>query len=579
MSLPAQKNWYTSWPLALAISALLMAVMYGMVPYTFRYNIPEPISLLHILWLFWSGDPDWQHAGLVFPISLGLIYWQREKFLNIPVRGDNSALAIFFVAFFLYWVGYKGDIKPFAFASIQLMIAGFIVWFFGWQMLKALLFPWAFLFFAWPLPGIIDNVAFYLREFMSAFTCHFLNLIGVPTLLVGTAVVSAPDFHNNLHAGQRFQLDVADPCSGIYSLFALTMVTALYAYVALPKSWQKWVLFLCSPPLAILGNFIRLVMLTFGTILFGAQFAIGSEEKPSTFHMFAGFAVFGAALVGMLFVSWLLELDWKRILTKDKTPAPIESKKSTPAPSPSTPTITTAQFSFWHSTVPLAFGLLVVAICLLQGRPKNSSEAGVVLNLPEKVGAYYGIKEGASEVEKLRLPQDTLIERKSYSDLEGDTIQCSIVLSGVERRSIHRPEICLPAQGWTIQSRRNVPVQLASGKTLYVKELTLGRDATVGFNRTQHIQAIFYYWFVGKNITTPEHFYRVFYSSWDLMAHNINHRWAYVSVISAVSDTYDPRGKSLEQTRDMLQKFIHDSVTQYQISEMSPEAIQEASAH
>jgi hypothetical protein len=151
-------------------------------------------------------------------------------------------------------------------------------------------------------------------------------------------------------------------------------------------------------------------------------------------------------------------------------------------------------------------------------------------------------------------------------------------LSGVERRSIHRPEICLPGQGWTIQQRHTIPIQLSSGKTLGVKELILGCDWPVGPNRTQRIQAVFYYWFVGKDLTTPEHWVRVFYSSWDLMLHNINHRWAYVSVISPVTGSFDPRGKNLEQTQEMLRNFIRDSVPKYQISEMSPQEVQQASA-
>lgn len=319
MTSPHTNKWLLSWRLPLISSVLLFVIMYGFVPYTFRYNVQEPISIIHMLWLFWSAQPDWEHCMLVIPICLGLIYWKREKYLQIPVAGDNRAWPLFVIAFLFYWVGYKGDIKPLAFSSIQILIAALTIWYLGWPTFKASLFPWAFMFFAWPLPGLDLVIAFPLREFMSAVTYHFLNVIGIPALRVGTAVVSAPDFTMGIPQGQRFALDVADPCSGIRSLFALLMVTALYGYVTLPKTWQKLALFLCAMPLAVFGNFIRMLMLTFGTILLGSDIAIGPADKPSTYHEAAGFVVFGAAISGMLLVAWLLERDWERIIDDLKT--------------------------------------------------------------------------------------------------------------------------------------------------------------------------------------------------------------------------------------------------------------------
>jgi exosortase/archaeosortase family protein len=73
------------------------------------------------------------------------------------------------------------------------------------------------------------------------------------------------------------------------------------------KPWQKWVVFLSSIPLAVAGNFARIIMLTLGTITLGPEVAIGSIEEPTTFHMLSGFLVFAVALGGMLGVGWLLQ--------------------------------------------------------------------------------------------------------------------------------------------------------------------------------------------------------------------------------------------------------------------------------
>jgi exosortase len=313
-----QKKDLTSWKCGVGVSVLSLVVLYGLVPYTFTYNSSEPISVFHMLWLFWWNVTDWQQGLLVFPISIGLIYWRRDIYKQIPVQGDNRAWILFLVGFLFYWIGYKGDIKPVAFLSIQILIAALVIWFWGWKMFKAALFPWAFLVFAWPIPGLDSFIAFPLREFMSGLTHHFLNIIGIPNIRSGTAVVSAPDFVLGIKQGERFALDVEDPCSGMRSLFALTMVTALYAYVTLPKTWQKLALFVCSIPLAVFGNFIRMLMLTFGTIILGSKIAVGEHDSPSFYHMFSGYMVFIAALGGMLGISWALQYDWKRFYAELK---------------------------------------------------------------------------------------------------------------------------------------------------------------------------------------------------------------------------------------------------------------------
>lgn len=292
------------WPIGAMIACL--ALLFAIPPYTQGYG-SQAVSVFDALTWMWKNTPEWEHGVLVPFICLGLIFWRRERLVALEVRGDTGLGAwLLAAALLFYWIGYRIDITGMGFFSIQFTLAALIVWFLGWRWLVTLLFPWAFLVFAWPLP-YLDNLAFVLRVVMTTVSYHFLNLIGVECVRVGTAIISAPDFAAGIPAGAKFQLDVADPCSGIRSLFALMMVTALYAHVMLRKLWQQWALFLCALPLAVLGNFGRILMLTFGTITMGPEVAIGSEEQPSTFHMAAGFAVFAIALSGMVGIGWILE--------------------------------------------------------------------------------------------------------------------------------------------------------------------------------------------------------------------------------------------------------------------------------
>jgi exosortase len=282
--------------------------LYGFIPYNFGFE-SKARSVFEMLQRFWT-DPSTAdcHHGMIVPlISVGLILHRAKELEKVVIQPSAWGVLGVAAALALFWVGYKIDITIVGFLSLQMMIGGLILWLFGWEMMKAVAFPYAFLMFAYPFYFLDTIVAFPLRGLMCQMSQFFLNLVGVDTLRVGTALVSAPDYAKGLAQGQRFALDVATPCSGIRSLFALMMVSALYAHLTLQKGWQKWVLFLLSPALAVLGNFARMVMLTLGTILLGSAVAIGTEEHPTTFHMAAGFFVFVVALGGMVGVSRILQ--------------------------------------------------------------------------------------------------------------------------------------------------------------------------------------------------------------------------------------------------------------------------------
>src|SRR3954470_20737184 len=105
--------------------------------------------------------------------------------------------------------------------------------------------------------------------------------------------------------------------------------------------------------------------------------------------------------------------------------------------------------------------LVTVAIVLLVGfssvflLPKSgkSSPAGIAMELPHYVGEWIGTDAEVTQREREVLAKDTLFARKTYTNLAGDSIYVSIVMSGDDMtNSIHRPERCLPAQGWNLQS-------------------------------------------------------------------------------------------------------------------------------
>jgi len=223
---------------------------------------------------------------------------------------------------------------------------------------------------------------------------------------------------------------------------------------------------------------------------------------------------------------------------------------------------------WWRSVTLAALASLTVWLCRESAPPDIAPEAGIVMNLPTLVGEWWGTEEPVSPSELAMLPGDTQFAKKIYQDLRGDTLTAQVVLSGGEKRSIHRPEICLPAQGWTIQSGEVVPVTLSNGRTLDVMKLTLTRQIEVAPGERRTLKSYFLYWFVGKDTSTPYHWVRLAKTNWDMVTKKLQHRWAYVIVSAPVLEGFKPGAKTGEQTLDMLKDFVRQAVPKFQISEM-----------
>lgn len=332
-------------PVAIAVlsSLAVLYVLFAWVDFASGYGSARINILKFARWVWDSttsadGQKDWQHCYLV-PFAFGfLVYVQRQRLANLPMRGSWVGLGVVLLSLLIYWVGFKADNVYLGYISFQIIIAGLIMWFFGLQWMWVLTFAWAFLVFLYPLPFLDNWVALPLRLVMSEASVHALNLLGIGAVKSGSSILSASDPISGIPIGARFSVDVAAACSGIRSLFALMMVSALFGHLTQRGLIRQSLLFLSSIPLAVFANLVRIIMLTVGTLAMGAEVAIGTNEHPSFFHELAGYIVFAVGLGGLFGVSWLLNLDYSalkaRLLASLHT---TPSKPRVPPPSSEAP--------------------------------------------------------------------------------------------------------------------------------------------------------------------------------------------------------------------------------------------------
>ncbi len=226
---------------------------------------------------------------------------------------------------------------------------------------------------------------------------------------------------------------------------------------------------------------------------------------------------------------------------------------------PSSKTRVEGRYPVWRSIAAVLSIGLTLFVCHLFRQVDTQSKAGVVMDLPSNIGNFLGFDEDVTDSERVILPKDTEFAKKHYVGFGSEDITTEIVLSGAQRQSIHRPQVCLIGQGWTIQREQTLPIKLDDGKTQKVRMLTLVRPSSTG-----PITGYFIYWFIGQDKTTDDHIKRIFWTSWDRVVHRINHRWAYV----IVSSTIPPSAKDLEPRKEKvysdLVKFTQEIIPKIQ---------------
>jgi EpsI family protein len=204
--------------------------------------------------------------------------------------------------------------------------------------------------------------------------------------------------------------------------------------------------------------------------------------------------------------------------------------------------------------------LLGLGAVFLVPRQVGIKPAGVLLALPAEAGGWIGQDEAVSDAEKVALGPDTEFARKIYKDANGDQVYVSIVLSGQDMNtSIHRPERCLPAQGWTIADSSTIGVPM-EGSDPSNPNRTI--DATRLYN-VRYVQrktgdrfavySLEYYWFIGSKDVTPSHFERTMIDWRDRLLKGYTQRWAYVTFAAMT-------GPSQSRTDELLQSVIRQII-------------------
>ncbi len=488
-----------------------------------------------------------QHMEYIWMIpllSLFMLWLKRDAILHSFGRpAILPAFLFFLLASGLLFFGLRGEQTRFLQSSAICYLMGMVLCTLGTKTFKQVWFPLLLLAFIMPV-GFLDNFTVPLRRASVSATAVLLNGLGIPVQQSGTALYST-------NALAPFQMDVADPCSGIRSLVALFVGTAAYGAMTLRSIWGRWLLFLASVPIAFLGNILRL-------LLTGLVCAIISQKAGMQIHDNALFIIAPVYLLAVFAIADRIKKHERRAPSSDTQPSLPPNKTAHITPR------TVRYYIDAIFSLLLLCGLLFFRYWALPPEKEATLEADTFLNksfvdLPEYAESYplycqnrdclwsdsFSIETSKpatcplctnplspnAKAELDILPSDTQCYKVTYTHNDGTYFTVSLVIAGASRLSIHRPELCLPSQGFRLSERTvrevlpNLPMALFSIERH-------GSYQKMGFA----------YVFLNASDTTVSNLHRVVGDSIIRSLYNRIPRWAMVTISSNV-DFLTPAGE------------------------------------
>ena len=244
-----------------------------------------------------SFGEDYSHGYLIPFVSLWVLWYKRNELRDAPKNVCRWGLFLIISALFFHWIGAKMQQTRISLVSLLMLLWGIPLYFWGWRVAMILLFPCSYLIFCVPL-NFLNALSGPLQSMAVAVGYSGIHGLGIECTKVGTMLRSP-----------YFDLNVEVACSGLRSLLAMTALTAVYAYFTQKGIIKKWLLFLLSIPIAVVGNIGRIVSIALVSVTTGQKYA------ASLHHDYAGYVFFAIAIGAMVGCGKLISLNYREMFS------------------------------------------------------------------------------------------------------------------------------------------------------------------------------------------------------------------------------------------------------------------------
>ena len=245
-----------------------------------------------------AAEGIWQteeqgHGAIILAVLVWLFWTLRREIDGLPNRpAPTLGWPVFLLGLLVYLTGRVFEISILTFASQPFIVAGVLLLFKGTAAVRLAWFPLIYFVFMIPLPGmLVDAITGSLKGVIANIVEALLYASGYPIARSGVILSIGP-----------YQLQVADACSGLNSMFSLSALGTLFMYVMGRKRNVHHAIMLASIlPVAFAANIIRVSTLVLVT------YHLGDEAGQGFLHGAAGMVLVLVALAFFFLLDQVLD--------------------------------------------------------------------------------------------------------------------------------------------------------------------------------------------------------------------------------------------------------------------------------
>jgi len=276
--------WLTShWLLWLGLAAIV---------------IPTMIAVARQSWSTEQGA----HGPIVLATGIWLVHQLRHEITPLMKRGNLPlAFALLVPCLVLYVVARITTTLELEGLGLYLCLVVAFYAYCGTAVMRLLWFPTFYFIFLFPPPdSLVATLTQPLKINISRAAVALLDACGMTIARKGVIIQV-----------DQYDILVAAACAGLNSIISLSAIGLFYIYVRHNANWRYALLLMIAIlPVAILANFVRVLLLILITDFMGDAWAQGF------LHGFAGMVMFAVALLSIFGIDRLAEPVRQRLATR-----------------------------------------------------------------------------------------------------------------------------------------------------------------------------------------------------------------------------------------------------------------------
>ena len=442
----------------------------------------------------WSRE-EYSHGWLIPAIAAFMAWRVRSRLAAQPWSASWAGAVIVGCAMLFLVLGELSTLAIIIQYAFLLTLAGLVVTFGGWGVLRTLSAPLIYLFFMIPLPNFLyNNLSQKLQLMSSSLGVWFMRLFDVSVYLEG----------NVIDLG-IYQLQVVEACSGLRYLFPLMSFGFLCAYLFKAPFWQRALVFLSSIPLTVLMNSLRVGVIG---ILVNTY---GSEQAEGFLHYFEGWVIFMTCVLIMFGEMWLLTLITQRgtsfrdTFNLDFGP-PVAAGASSGWGTVRSPVV---------ATVIAMIVVTALGTHLIARRDEIVPERTRFDKFPLSIDEWRGGEEALPSgiLKALKVDDYYLADYQRTGERVPVNFYVAYYSSQRKGASIHSPRSCLPGHDWEIAqlNTRSIDGVGPDGSQLTVNRVVIAKG---------NVRQLVYYWFDQRGRKLTSEYAVKWYLLWDAIELN-----------------------------------------------------------